>query len=112
MSGGTDEAPNGRTANGAGAGGGGAGRGTGRGRGTDREAEVRRLLDGRHPAVPAGLAAGAAARGIRLLRRRRILRRLAWTLLFAAVVAFAVWAALVQPWEVPPSRIAPPLEGW
>ncbi|MEU2391019.1 hypothetical protein [Streptomyces sp. NPDC007369] len=77
-----------------------------------REAQVRRLMEGPYPVVPAGLAAAAAARGDRLLRRRRILRRAGWTLLFAAAAAFAVWASLARPWEVPPSGVSPPLEGW
>ncbi|MET9957633.1 hypothetical protein ABZ128_00810 [Streptomyces sp. NPDC006326] len=77
-----------------------------------KEAQVRRLMEGPYPVVPAGLAASAAARGDRLLRRRRALRRAGWTLLCAAAVAFAVWASLTRPWEVPPSDVSPPLEGW
>ncbi|MEU3313128.1 hypothetical protein ACGFY6_07640 [Streptomyces sp. NPDC048387] len=77
-----------------------------------KEAQVRRLLEGPHPAVPAGLASAAAARGRRLLRRRRALRRLGWAVLWAAAVAFAVWAALTHPWATPPSHVSPPLEGW
>ncbi|MEU3773743.1 hypothetical protein ABZ924_00405 [Streptomyces sp. NPDC046876] len=77
-----------------------------------KEDRVRRLMEGPHPVVPAGLAAAAAARGTRLLRRRRAWRRAGWTLLFAAAVAFAVWASLTRPWEVPPSEVSPPLEGW
>ncbi|MCB5178474.1 hypothetical protein [Streptomyces antimicrobicus] len=78
-----------------------------------REEEIRRLLESRpHPAVPADLAVGAAAHGSRLLRRRRTVRRLAWLLLLAAAAAFAVWAALTQPWHTPPAGVAPPLEGW
>lgn len=77
-----------------------------------KEAQVRQLLEGPYPAVPAGLAAGAAERGDRLLRRRRVLRRFGWAVLFAAAVAFTVWAALTQPWAVPPADISPPLEGW
>ncbi|MFJ3172887.1 hypothetical protein ACIPJK_19210 [Streptomyces roseus] len=77
-----------------------------------KEDQVRRLLEGPRPVVPVGLAASAAARGDRLLRRRRALRRAGWTLLAAAAVAFAVWASLTRPWEVPPSGVSPPLQGW
>ncbi|MEV0266574.1 hypothetical protein AB0I49_35235 [Streptomyces sp. NPDC050617] len=77
-----------------------------------KEDEVRRMLDTPHPVVRPELAQQAAERGHRLLRRRRALRRLGWVLLAVAVVAFCVWAALVQPWVAPPSDTAPPLEGW
>lgn len=77
-----------------------------------KEAQVRALLEGPHPAVPAGLAAAAAARGRRMLRRRRALRRFGWTVLCAAALAFAVWAALTHPWVTPPADVSPPLEGW
>ncbi|TRV79474.1 hypothetical protein FKN01_09980 [Streptomyces sp. 130] len=80
--------------------------GTGR-----REDEVRRMLEGPHPQVPADLAASAAERGARLLRRRRALRRL-WVLaLVAAVAVFAVWALTARPWEEPPGT-TPPVETW
>ncbi|MFF3015776.1 hypothetical protein [Streptomyces sp. NPDC057939] len=77
-----------------------------------KEDQVRKLLEGPHPMVPAGLAAAAATHGRRLLRRRRALRRLGWSVLFAAAVAFTVWASLTRPWVTPPSGISPPLEGW
>ncbi|MFJ8012931.1 hypothetical protein [Streptomyces sp. NPDC096339] len=77
-----------------------------------KEVRVRRLLEGPYPVVPPGLAAGAAARGSRILRRRRTLRRIGWAVLLAAVAAFCVWAALTRPWAVPPSGISPPLERW
>ncbi|CAL9524863.1 hypothetical protein SUDANB120_03919 [Streptomyces sp. enrichment culture] len=77
-----------------------------------KEEQVRRLLAGPRPPVPAGLAAAAAARGDRLVRRRRVLRRIGWALLFAAAAAFAVWASLARPWELPPSEVSPPLQGW
>ncbi|MGW0752676.1 hypothetical protein [Streptomyces sp. NPDC002587] len=74
--------------------------------------QVRQLLEGPYPVVPAGLAAGAAARGDRLLRRRRVLRRLGWAVLIAAAAAFTVWASLTHPWATPPTDVSPPLEGW
>ncbi|MGW0393264.1 hypothetical protein ACWDYJ_20655 [Streptomyces sp. NPDC003042] len=77
-----------------------------------KEAQVKQLLEGPHPVVPAGLAVTAATHGRRLLRRRRALRRIGWTLLFAAAVAFTVWASLTRPWATPPSGVSPPLEGW
>nr|WP_138901783.1 hypothetical protein [Streptomyces albidochromogenes] len=70
------------------------------------------MLETPHPPVPADLGTRAAERGARLLRRRVLARRLLWLLLALVAVAFAVWAALEQPWVVPPSEIAPPLEGW
>ncbi|MCX4780653.1 hypothetical protein [Streptomyces sp. NBC_01264] len=72
------------------------------------EAQVRRLLEGPYPAVPPDLAAGAAARGDRLLRRRRALRRAGWALLWAAVVAFVVWASLTGAWSTPSAEVSPP----
>ncbi|WP_405750553.1 hypothetical protein OHA19_15285 [Streptomyces sp. NBC_00012] len=77
----------------------------------DREDEVRRMLDGSHPQVPADLAQRASQRGGRLLRRRLFARRLMLLLACAAVVAFAVWAMVVHPWQVPPAETTP-LEGW
>ncbi|MET7860271.1 hypothetical protein ABZS81_24290 [Streptomyces sp. NPDC005318] len=77
-----------------------------------REDQVRRMLDGPHPQLPAGLAEQAAVRGGRLLRRRRAARTLALTVLFVAVAAFVVWAVVAQPWQVPPTDTTPPLEGW
>ncbi|WP_328300483.1 hypothetical protein OG389_23890 [Streptomyces sp. NBC_00435] len=73
-----------------------------------REAHVKRLLEGPYPAVPADLAAGAAARGDRLLRRRRTVRRIGWMLVFAALVAFVVWASLTHAWTAPSSEVSPP----
>ena len=77
-----------------------------------KEDEVRRMLETRHPQVPADLAARAAAQGTRLLRRHRAVRRAAWLLLIAAAIAFAVWAVLAEPWVAPPTNTTPPLEGW
>ncbi|MFE3827127.1 hypothetical protein [Streptomyces sp. NPDC059092] len=81
--------------------------------GTNRkEAEIRRLLDLPRPAVPADLVPRAARRGERVLRRRRVARRVVWTVLLAAVVVFTVWAWVVHPWVPPPATTTPPLEGW
>jgi hypothetical protein len=35
-----------------------------------------------------------------------------WLLLFAAAVAFVVWASMARPWVEPPSQTTPPLTGW
>ncbi|MFC7305251.1 hypothetical protein ACFQVC_13585 [Streptomyces monticola] len=77
-----------------------------------KEEQVRRLLDGPTPTVPPNLCAEAMRRGARLGRRRAAIRRLMWLLLLVAVVAFAVWASVAQPWVVPPSETTPPLDGW
>ncbi|MEU0375279.1 hypothetical protein ABZ070_35060 [Streptomyces sp. NPDC006283] len=77
-----------------------------------KEDEVRRMMDGPHPAVPAGLGRLAAEQGARLLRRRRALHRMLLVLLVAAVIAFTAWATVAEPWTVPPSDTTPPLEGW
>lgn len=77
-----------------------------------KEDEVRRMLDTRYPPVPADLASRAADRGNRLLRRHRAVRRAGWLLLAAAVIAFAVWASVTEPWVSPPTDVTPPLEGW
>ncbi|MDT0452496.1 hypothetical protein [Streptomyces hesseae] len=74
-----------------------------------REAEVRRLLDGPRPAVPAEVVARAAERGRRLVRRRRVARGVGWALLVLALVVFSVWAAVEEPWRPRPSGTAPPL---
>jgi hypothetical protein len=47
-----------------------------------------------------------------MLRRRTAARRVMWFLLFAASVAFVVWAVLARPWVEPPSETTPPLTGW
>ncbi|MFF3614334.1 hypothetical protein [Streptomyces sp. NPDC002580] len=78
----------------------------------EREATVRRMLDQHPPAVPPDLYGEAVRRGGRMLRRRTAVRRVLWLLLFAAAVAFTVWAATVRPWVEPPSETTPPLTGW
>ncbi|MEU7579375.1 hypothetical protein AB0B50_17425 [Streptomyces sp. NPDC041068] len=77
-----------------------------------KESAVRRLLDGTPSAVPPELFDDAVRRGGRMLRRRRALRRACWLLLFAAVVAFSVWASMARPWVEPPSNTTPPLTRW
>jgi ferric-dicitrate binding protein FerR (iron transport regulator) len=77
-----------------------------------REAAVREILESSPPVVPPDLYADALARGRRMLRRRAVARRVLWLLLGAAVVAFAVWALTVRPWDQPPSDTTPPVTGW
>jgi len=62
-----------------------------------RDAEVRRLLDTRHPMVPLDLAARAMARGRRIVRRRRAVHAVLWVLLLAAVATGIVLAVLAWP---------------
>ncbi|MFE9767203.1 hypothetical protein ACFYPC_22210 [Streptomyces sp. NPDC005808] len=78
----------------------------------DREAAVRRILERTPPPVPPELHADVVRRGSRILRRRTAVRRLMWLVLFAAAVAFVVWAITAQPWVEPPSETTPPLTGW
>jgi ferric-dicitrate binding protein FerR (iron transport regulator) len=78
----------------------------------EREAAVRQIMERAVPHVPPELHADVVRRGSRMLRRRTLARRLLWLLLFAAVVAFAVWAVMVQPWVEPPSETTPPLTDW
>ncbi|MCL8011883.1 hypothetical protein [Streptomyces sp. AS02] len=77
-----------------------------------REAAVRRIMEGTPPPVPPELSAEAVRRGVRMLRRRTVAVRLMWLLLFAATVAFVVWAVMARPWVEPPSVTTPPLTGW
>ncbi|CAL9299434.1 MULTISPECIES: hypothetical protein [Streptomyces] len=81
-------------------------------RGNDREAAVRRLLEQAPRAVPPEIHVEAVRRGGRMLRRRTLARRALWLLLFAATVAFTVWALTARPWVEPPSHTTPPLTGW
>ncbi|MFI9826570.1 hypothetical protein ACIHIX_02685 [Streptomyces sp. NPDC051913] len=78
----------------------------------EREAAVRRIMDQAPPPVPPELHAEVVRRGARMLRRRRAARRVMWFLLFAASVAFIVWAVLARPWVEPPSQTTPPLTDW
>ncbi len=80
--------------------------------GNDREAAVRRLLEQAPRPVPPEIHTEAVRRGGRMLRRRTLARRLLWLLLFAAAVAFTVWALTARPWVEPPSDTTPPLTGW
>jgi ferric-dicitrate binding protein FerR (iron transport regulator) len=77
-----------------------------------KEIEARRLLDAPAPAVPPDLAARSSALGGRLLRRRHALHAALWFLGACAVLAFAAWAAVAQPWIAPPSQTTPPIVGW
>ena len=78
----------------------------------EREAAVRRMLEQAPPPVPPDLYADVVRRGSRMLRRRTLARRVMWLLLFAATVAFGVWASMARPWVEPPSQTTPPLTGW
>ncbi|MGV9566558.1 hypothetical protein [Streptomyces sp. NPDC003480] len=78
----------------------------------EREAAVRRLLERTPPPVPPDLHAEAVRRGSRMLRRRAAGRRLLWLALFAAAVAFLVWASVARPWVEPPSTTTPPISDW
>ncbi|TXS56626.1 hypothetical protein [Streptomyces sp. t39] len=81
--------------------------------GTERkESEVRRMMQGPAPVVPTDLGLRAAARGGRLLRRHRALRRTGLVLLLAALLALAAWALVTEPWLVPPSPTTPPVTGF
>ncbi|MFD3451739.1 hypothetical protein ACFWVC_06120 [Streptomyces sp. NPDC058691] len=75
-----------------------------------KEDEVRRLLDGAHPLVPADLAPRAAERGRRVLARRRVLHVLLWALLLAGLTAALVAAALW--WPDPQPLQTTPLVYW
>ncbi|MBM9619696.1 hypothetical protein [Streptomyces zhihengii] len=81
--------------------------------GTERkESEVRRMMQTPAPGVPADLGVRAAARGGRLLRRHRALRRTGWALLVAALLALTLWALVTEPWLAPPSPTSPPVVGF
>lgn len=77
----------------------------------DREAAVRRLMNGAPVQVPPELHGEAVRRGARMLRRRAAARRLLWLVVLAAVTAFVVWASMTRPWVEPPSDTTP-LTGW
>ncbi|MFI2430598.1 hypothetical protein [Streptomyces sp. NPDC018693] len=79
-----------------------------------REAAVRRLLEGEGPPprIPPEMYADVVRLGSRRLRRRRLARRLLWLAVCAAVVAFTVWSLTARPWEKPPSDTTPPLTSW
>jgi hypothetical protein len=78
----------------------------------EREAAVRQIMERTSPQVPPELYAEVVRRGGRMLRRRTVARRLMWLLMFAATVAFLVWALMARPWVEPPSETTPPLTGW
>ncbi|MEU1181574.1 hypothetical protein ABZ464_28810 [Streptomyces sp. NPDC005820] len=78
----------------------------------EREAAVRQMMERTAPEVPADLPADVFRLGSRMLRRRTIALWLLWLLLFAATVAFVVWAVTARPWVEPPSETTPPVSGW
>ncbi|MFI0807638.1 hypothetical protein [Streptomyces echinatus] len=78
----------------------------------EREAAVRRIMEGAVAPVPPELCGDAVRRGDRLLRQRLLLRRVLWLLACLAAAAFAVWAAEARPWVEPPSQTTPPITGW
>ncbi|MFE5918569.1 hypothetical protein [Streptomyces sp. NPDC056468] len=78
----------------------------------EREAAVRRIMERTPPPVPPEVYAEAVRRGGRMLRRRKAAVWLMWLVLFAATMAFVVWALTARPWVEPPSETTPPLTGW
>lgn len=62
-----------------------------------KEEQVRRLLDTPHPVVAVDLAARAADRGRRVLRRRRVAHTVLWALLLAALITTVVLLSLWWP---------------
>ncbi|MGW1610940.1 hypothetical protein ACWCQZ_16275 [Streptomyces sp. NPDC002285] len=78
----------------------------------EREAAVRRIMERTPPPVPPEVYAEAVRRGGRMLRRRKAAVLLMWLVLFAATMAFVVWALTARPWVEPPSETTPPLTGW
>ncbi|MFE1249986.1 hypothetical protein [Streptomyces sp. NPDC058735] len=81
-------------------------------RAENREAAVRRLLEQAPRPVPPEIHSEAVRRGVRMLRRRALARRLLWLLVLTAAAAFTVWSLTAHPWAEPPSRTTPPLQGW
>jgi hypothetical protein len=75
-----------------------------------RDDEVRRLLDTPHPVVPVDLAARAALRGRRIVRRRRVEHTVLWALFVAAAITGLVLAALT--WPNDPSSTVPTDGTW
>ncbi|MFE6777097.1 hypothetical protein [Streptomyces sp. NPDC057702] len=77
-----------------------------------KEDEVRHLLETQpQPPVPWDLAARAAARGRRALRRRQVGYLVVWTVLLAGLFAVTVWAAVTEPWATPPRSTTPSFDG-
>ncbi|WP_069814712.1 hypothetical protein [Streptomyces sp. TP-A0874] len=76
-----------------------------------KETEVRRMLEGPYPPVPADLVARAVARGERLLVRRRVALAALCLLLAVGLAALLVWALRAHPWEVP-ADTTPPVDTW
>lgn len=78
-----------------------------------RQASVRQLLESAPAAIPPPALYDESVRlGRRSLRRRRVVRRLLWLLLCAAILAFSVWAVNARPWAQPPSDTTPTTTNW
>lgn len=78
----------------------------------EREAAARRIMEQAPAPLPPDLYGEVVRRGDRMLRRRRVVHRLLWLLLWATAVAFTVWAVRTHPWVEPPSQTTPPITDW
>jgi ferric-dicitrate binding protein FerR (iron transport regulator) len=65
---------------------------------TEKEDQIRRMMDVPLPFVPGDTVERAAAIGLRLRHRRRLARRAALAVLLAAALVALVWLAVADPW--------------